>query len=115
VRDRPRRRPAVKSILCNNLLNVGKLSLVLRRMDHSKSQRLDEKFTMKLDIRENRPEIMPGLVEVDKQRRSLKETWCRHSWKDAAPLTAVEGRPMPSVVGNGSDTPPLPSSDKEIP
>ena len=65
---------------------------------------------MKLDIGENRPEIMPGLVEVDKQRRSLKETWRRHSWMDAAPLTAVEGRP-----GSRSDALPLPDPDKVIP
>jgi hypothetical protein len=46
---------------------------------------------MKLDIGENRPEITPGLVEVDKRRRSLKETWRRHSRMDAAPLTAIGG------------------------
>jgi hypothetical protein len=70
---------------------------------------------MKLDIGENRQEIMPGLVEVDKRRRSLKETWRRHSWMDVAPLTAVEGRPTPSSVGSGSDASPLPDSDKVIP
>ena len=101
-----------RSILCNNLLNVGELSLVPRRIDHSKSQRPGENLTMKLDVGENRSEIMPGLVEVDKQRRSLKETWRRHSWMDAAPLTAVEGRPTPSFVD--SDAPPLPDSDKVI-
>ena len=70
---------------------------------------------MKVDIGENRPEIMPGLVEVDKRRRSLKETWPRHSWMEAAPLTAVEGRPTRSFVGSRSRTPPLPYSDKVIP
>ena len=115
MRERPRRSPAVRSILCNNLLNVGELSLVPRRIEYSKTQHPREKFTMKLDIGENRPEIMPGLVEVDKQRRSLKETWRRHSWMDAAPLTAVEGRPAPSFVGSRSDALPLPDSDKVIP
>jgi hypothetical protein len=115
VRERPRWSPAVRSILCNNLLNVGELSLVPRRIEYSKTQHPREKFTMKLDIGENRPEIMPGLVEVDKQRRSLKETWRRHSWMDAAPLTAVEGRPTPSFVGSRSDALPLPDSDKVIP
>lgn len=115
MREQPRRSPAVRSILCNNLLNVGELSLVPRRIDHSKTQRPGEKFTMKPNIGENRPEIMPGLVEVDKRRRSLKETWRRHSWMDAAPLTAVEGRPTPSFAGSRSDAPPLPDSDKIIP
>jgi len=115
VRERPRWGPAVRSILCNNLLNVGELSLVPRRIEYSKTQRPREKVTMKLDIGENRPEIMPGLVEVDKQRRSLKETWRRHSWMDAAPLTAVEGRPAPSFVGSRSDALPLLDSDKVIP
>ena len=115
MRERPRRRSVVRRTLCNNLLNVAELSLVPGRIDHSKSQRPGEKFTMKLDIGENRPGILPGLVEVDKRRRSLKETWRRHSWMDAAPLTAVEGRPAPSFVGSRSDAPPLPVSDKAIP
>jgi hypothetical protein len=112
---RPRWSPTVRSVLCNNLLNVGELSLVPRRIDRNKSQRPGEKLTMKLDIDENSPEIVPGLVEVDKRRRSLKETWRRHSWMDAAPLTAVEGLPTPSFVGSRSDAPPLPDSDKVIP
>jgi hypothetical protein len=70
---------------------------------------------MKFDIGENRSEIMPGLVEVDKRRRSLKDTWRRRSWMDAAPLTAAEGRPTPSFVENKSDAPPLPDLDKVIP
>lgn len=115
MRDRPRRSPAVRSILCNNLLNVGELSLVPRRIDHSRSQRPGGNLTMKLDVGENRSEIMPGLVEVDKRRRRLKETWHRQSRMDAAPLPAVEGRPTPSSVGCRSDAPPLPDSDKEIP
>ena len=112
MRERPRWSPAARGILCNNLLNVGELSLVPRRIEYSKTQHPREKFTMKLDIGENRPEIMPGLVEVDKRRRRLKETWRRHSWMDAAPLTAVEGRATPSFVE--SDAPPIPDSDKVI-
>jgi hypothetical protein len=115
VRERSRRSPVVRSTLCNYLLNVGELSLVPGRIGHSKWHRPGEKLTMKLDIGENRSEIMPGLVEVDKRCRSLKETWRRQSPMDAAPLTAVEGRPTASFVGSRSDAPPLPGSDKVIP
>ena len=115
MRERARRSPAIRSILCNNLLNVGELGLVPRRIDHSKSQRPGENLTMKLDIGENRSEIMPGLVEVDKRRRRLKEKWHRQSCMDAAPPPAVEERPTPNFVGSKSDAPPPPDSDKVIP
>ena len=50
---------------------------------------------------------MPGLVEVDKWRRSLKETWRRHSRIDAAPPTVVEGWPTPNFAGSRSEVLPL--------
>jgi hypothetical protein len=66
---------------------------------------------MNLHKDENRQEILPSLVDADKQRRSLKEKWPRYSRLDVVPQTAVAMGPALGAVESGLDACPSPDAD----